>query len=709
MPAARVGLIGAGAIAATHLAALRALPTVSVSAVIDPNIAAAERLARTASAKPFPSLAEALEAEAVDRVHVLVPPQLHRAVAGEAVAAGLPTFVEKPLCVSQAESAELVRLAVERSAPLGVNQNFMFDPSLLRFAQELERGKYGRLRHVTALCAVPLRQLAAKQFGHWMFERPSNIVLEQLVHPLSQLVRLLGPLNVTAAVAKPPIPLAPGIDFHQAFDVTVKGNSATAQLHMAFGEAFPAWQLQCLCDDGLVVVDTQRGQIHRCGRTRFLEQSDRALITAGIGFSHIAQATGGLLRYGASQLNLVRRADPFFQSMLASIKSFHDAVDARAAPPVGGELGAHIVELCFDISRLAGVSDRAASPPANLLKAGDVVPAFDVALLGGTGFIGKATVEALVAAGFTVGVTARNMRGLPEVFHGPAVTLLRGDVTKREDVARAIGRAKYVVNLAHGGASGPRDLVVAAMVDSARAVGEICIERGVELLVHVGSIAALYLGDESETITPRTPADALGAERADYAFAKAEAERVVLALQKDKGLKATIQRPGIVVGEGASPFHSGVGLFNNEQHCMGWTNGRNALPFVLVEDCAQAIVCALKAGPAASGRTDNIVGPVRLTAREYIAALAETLGRPLKFHAGALWKMQAVEFAKWLIKRAGGGKPPPPSARDLRSRGLRARFDTAETERALNWRPETDRATFVERGVRRAALAQRVE
>jgi nucleoside-diphosphate-sugar epimerase len=129
----------------------------------------------------------------------------------------------------------------------------------------------------------------------------------------------------------------------------------------------------------------------------------------------------------------------------------------------------------------------------------------------------------------------------------------------------------------------------------------------------------------------------------------------------------------------------------------------------LVDDCAQAIVRALKAGSAAIGRTDNIVGPVRLTAREYIAELAESLGRPLKFHAGALWKMQAVEFTKWLIKRAGGSKLPQPSARDLRSRGLRARFDTAETERALGWHPVSDRGAFIERGIRRPALAQRVE
>jgi predicted dehydrogenase/nucleoside-diphosphate-sugar epimerase len=708
MAQARVGLVGAGFIAATHLEAIRLTGNLSVAAVIDPNLKAAERLAHKApGARAFSSLAEAIAAKAIDRVHVLVPPQHHKSVAAEALNAGLPTLVEKPLAVSAVEAAELSQLARERKVTLGVNQNFMFDPDLTRFANELAAGKYGRLRHVSAICAVPLRQLAARQFGHWMFERPSNIILEQMVHPLSQLVRLLGPLTVTSATAKPPMELGPGLHFHQAFDVSFTSASGTAQLHMAFAEAYPASQLNCLCDDGLIVVDAGRHQLIRYGRTRFLEQGDTALVSARAGASQIRQACTGVATYLAAQLKLTRRSDAFFRSMLASIQSFHRAVDNAATPTADGALGEHLVRLCDDVRRIAGVSDRPVSPPRTLIARQAPVPAFDVAVLGGTGFIGKATVEHLTKAGYSVGVMARGMRGLPEVFQSPSVTLIEGDVTKKEDVVRGIGRAKFVVNLAHGGASGSRDAIVGAIVGSADAVAHACLEQGIQRLIHISSIAALYLGDEAETITHATLADPQGAERADYSFAKAEAERRLLALHKQKGLPVVIHRPGVVVGDGASPFHSGVGLFNNEQHCLGWTNGNNPLPFVLVDDCASAIVCALKASDDVIGRTDNIVGPVRLTAREYFYELSRALERPLKFHGGALWRMQSVELAKWLIKRAGGNNLPMPSARDLRSRGLRARFDTAGTERALDWNPVADRAVFLRNGVRAPALAQR--
>jgi predicted dehydrogenase/nucleoside-diphosphate-sugar epimerase len=706
MAQARVGLVGAGYIASTHLEAIAACSGVVVGAVIDPNLKAAERLARQApGAKVFASLDEALAANAIDRAHILVPPHLHHRVGSAALKAGLPTLMEKPLGVTAQETADLLQLAAQHNAPLGANQNFMFDPALLRFIKGLEAGRYGRLRHVSLVCAVPLRQLAGKQFGHWMFERPSNIILEQMVHPMSQLVRLLGKLEITSAVTKPAQELAPGLMFHRGFDVSFKSASGTAQLHMAFAENFPVWQLHCTCDDAQVLVDVFRSQVQVLDRTRYLEAGDFALSGAKLGLGTAWQSVFGVGEYLAGQLKLIKRPDAFFRSMRGSIEAFHTAVSKKAAPPIDGATAAHLVDLSLEIAARAGVSSDPVPAPKTLVPAGQPAPAYDVAVFGGTGFIGKATVEALVAAGFSVGVMARSMRGLPAVFHSDRVVLQQGDVTKPDDIARGIGSARYVVNLAHGGASGSREAIVATLVGSAQAVAQACLNRKIERLVFVGSIAGLFLGDAQETITANTPPDPLGAERADYAFAKAEADRALLAMHRDQGLPVTIHRPGVVVGDGASPFHSGLGLFNNEQHCLGWSAGRNALPFVLVEDCASAIVAALKAGPEVNGRTDNIVGGVRLSAREYIAELKAALGRPLKFHGQAVWFMQAIEVGKWLVKKAGGKKVPYPSARDLQSRGMLARFDTSGTEQALKWSPVKDKAAFLERGIHVPARA----
>ena len=48
---------------------------------------------------------------------------------------------------------------------------------------------------------------------------------------------------------------------------------------------------------------------------------------------------------------------------------------------------------------------------------------FDVAVLGGTGFIGARVVKRFLAAGLRVGVTARTPGNLPPVFDDESVTL----------------------------------------------------------------------------------------------------------------------------------------------------------------------------------------------------------------------------------------------------------------------------------------------
>jgi nucleoside-diphosphate-sugar epimerase len=158
-------------------------------------------------------------------------------------------------------------------------------------------------------------------------------------------------------------------------------------------------------------------------------------------------------------------------------------------------------------------------------------------------------------------------------------------------------------------------------------------------------------------------------------------------------LPVAILRPGLVVGEGTSPFHSGLGFYNAEQHCIGWNRGTNPLPFVLVDDVAEAILLAAKA-PGIEGRCYNLVGEVRPTARAYLADLARATGRPLRFHPQWPEQLWAEEMVKWLIKRAGGRAVAPPPKRDIVSRGLMAHFDCTDAMRDLGWQPVTDPAVF---------------
>ena len=520
------------------------------------------------------------------------------------------------------EANRLVEAAHTFGTKLGVNQNAIFHPAFRKLTKHLTDGDIGRLEHVDAVYNMPLRQLAARQFSHWMFAEPKNILLEQAVHPLSQILTLIGSTLQVEATAGIPNEIAPGVAFYSSSSVMLQGEHAPALLRFAVGASYPFWQIRVVGTDGSIVADMIRNRVVVNRRYRWLDPVDDLLSGLSAAGQIARQSIANSTAYGLSISGLARRNDAFFRSMASSIEAFHVACDTNGPMQSDGKFGASLVSLCEQIAETAFQS---ASKPSHI-----VVPSrsnrHDIAILGGTGFIGRAVVSRLLEQQpeLRIGVMSRNVANLPEIFHEDQVDLIAGDVTSEEDVSNAINSARVVINLAHGGGGDTWPEVKRRMVDSARNVASACLRQKTEMLIHIGSIAGLYLGDKSEVITGRTLPDPECEKRAPYARAKAMADQLMMDWHRERGLPVCILRPGIVVGEGASPFHSGLGFFNNEQHCMGWNDGRNPLPFVLVEDVADAIArAALK--PELSGRSLNLVGDVAMTAREYIEELSRIL------------------------------------------------------------------------------------
>jgi predicted dehydrogenase/nucleoside-diphosphate-sugar epimerase len=714
----KVCLVGAGFIAHAHAEVVRALPGLRLHGVVDPDQAAAEALARRWGVdRVFASADAALASGEVDCVHVLTPPDHHAAAATPFLMAGVPTLLEKPLAVNMAQ-CEALRLAAEDGgAVLGVNQNFVHHPAFVRLRKAIAAREIGRPSSVACVYNVALRQLATGAFGHWMFAEPGNILLEQAVHPLSQIVALAGRVGEMQAMAGPPREISPGMPFYPTINLTLRCEAMPATLRMAVGQSFPFWQIAVIGDDGVAVADILNNRFFTYKRTVWLEMVD--------GFLSACATGGGVLRDGGRNLidgllstaKVKGRTDGFYQSIHGAVAAFHQALDDKRTPELDGAFGAHLVDVCV---RAADAAFTVKPTPAPLRAEGGFAESdyaesdyaggdyaggdYDVAVLGGTGFIGAHVVKRLLADDMRVGVMARNVRNLGAVFSDPRVTVIRGDVRVREDVERGVGAAKLVINLAHGGGGKNFEEVRAAMVGGAETVARVCLARGVERLVHVGSIAALYLGPQDGTITGATPPDPKRELRADYARAKADCDVMLTDMHKNQGLPVCLLRPGVVVGEGGIANHSALGFFNNDQHCVGWNRGSNPLPFVLVEDVADAVWRACRA-PTAVGRCYNLVGDVRLTAREYVAELAAAQQRPLRFHPKYPTELWLEDMAKWVIKKAVGRKVAMPARYDILSRGLNAVFDCGDAKRALDWRPVADRARFIERGVRVHAVA----
>src|SRR5262245_19186316 len=125
----RIAILGAGFIAEFHARALGTVPGTILTAVVDPAIDRAGAFARRWSIPGVYASTESLyENEAVDVVHVLVPPPLHLPAVLACIKYGANVFLEKPAILSTAEAASLADACVDRSTVVGVNHNALFHP-----------------------------------------------------------------------------------------------------------------------------------------------------------------------------------------------------------------------------------------------------------------------------------------------------------------------------------------------------------------------------------------------------------------------------------------------------------------------------------------------------------------------------------------------------------------------------------------------------
>jgi myo-inositol 2-dehydrogenase/D-chiro-inositol 1-dehydrogenase len=110
----RIGMVGAGAVAARHLRTLQAMEGVRVVGVADPALERARELAEPAGAAVYPNHMELLADERLDAVYICVPPFAHGAPELAVIDAGLPFFVEKPVAIDLETAAGIAARLAER-------------------------------------------------------------------------------------------------------------------------------------------------------------------------------------------------------------------------------------------------------------------------------------------------------------------------------------------------------------------------------------------------------------------------------------------------------------------------------------------------------------------------------------------------------------------------------------------------------------------
>jgi myo-inositol 2-dehydrogenase/D-chiro-inositol 1-dehydrogenase len=138
----RIGLLGAGRMGRTHLAALQGSSEVAVVGVVEPHAPTREALTGVPA---FASLDDLLTDVDVDAALIVVPTDQHVAVLGKVMAAGLPVLCEKPCGLTVAEATECASIADRAGLTLQVAYWRRFVPDLVKLRSQIQGGQLGEI------------------------------------------------------------------------------------------------------------------------------------------------------------------------------------------------------------------------------------------------------------------------------------------------------------------------------------------------------------------------------------------------------------------------------------------------------------------------------------------------------------------------------------------------------------------------------------
>ena len=131
----RVGIIGAGAIAPSHVHALARTPGAEVAAVCDQQLARAEALAHGLEVPAFGRVDDMLSGTMLDAVTICTPSGLHLDAALPALEAGKHVLVEKPLEITPERADRLIEAAEAHGVKLAAVYQARHRPVAARLKQ----------------------------------------------------------------------------------------------------------------------------------------------------------------------------------------------------------------------------------------------------------------------------------------------------------------------------------------------------------------------------------------------------------------------------------------------------------------------------------------------------------------------------------------------------------------------------------------------
>ncbi len=297
---------------------------------------------------------------------------------------------------------------------------------------------------------------------------------------------------------------------------------------------------------------------------------------------------------------------------------------------------------------------------------------------GGAGFVGKALVRQLRAAGETV-------RSFDLAAPGTNDDV-QGSITDESAVAAAMAGIDSVFHLAGNAQLWAKDQGVFDTVNrqGTEVVLNAAMDAGVEKFVHCSSLTTLVgentpigvsTADESHRLTPT---DMLG----PYPLSKLEAERLVEA-SAQKGFDAVIAMPTEPLGPGDTALTPPTRML------LDFANGATPayidciLNFVPIDSIAEGLIAARERGQKGER---YLLGGDNTPMKDLLIEIESVSGQPAPKTKMPYWVALAAGAVDTHLVAAMTGKPPKAPLTGVRLAGRQVSFSSEKAARELGWR-----------------------
>jgi len=309
-----------------------------------------------------------------------------------------------------------------------------------------------------------------------------------------------------------------------------------------------------------------------------------------------------------------------------------------------------------------------------------------VFVTGGSGVVGRALVERLVAGGDEVVALARS-RPAEETVRSLGAQPVRGDIFDEDALASGMSGCSVIYNVAGVNTLCVEDPepMLRANVDGPPVVVRAAARAGVGRFVHTSSAATI---GEASGVVGREDTPHRGWYLSTYERSKTEGERAVFVAGREHGVEVVCVNPSSVQGPGRS---GGTARF-----LLAYLDGRlkvfvpTNVSLVDIADCAEGHVLAAQRGVAGER---YLLNGIALSITEALALAGEVAGvhgRP------RLVPRQVAVAGAWVVEHGSRlARRKPPVCREMVRTLLHGHiYDGSRAERDLGLRYTAPRDTL---------------